>query len=83
VGNAIDPGAKRASGVVEGEAAPHRKVDFLQQVAALLGIGFIGFGEPVECWAEMDCCVVVEAILGRYGIHGRLDFTHIKVVGED
>src|ERR1700694_460274 len=42
VGNTIGPGAKRAPVIESGEAAPEGKVEFLQQVAALLRIEFVG-----------------------------------------
>jgi hypothetical protein len=77
VGNTMGPGAKGAPVVISGEAAPEGKVEFLQQVAALLRIEFVGCCEPIQGSAKLDCCVVVKSILARCRRHSRLDSAHI------
>ena len=78
VGDSIGPGAEGAPVVECGETAPERKVEFLKEVAALLGVEFVGGREPIQRPAKLDCCVAVKGILARCRRHGRLDSAHIK-----
>jgi hypothetical protein len=48
VSDAINPGAQTATPIESREASPEGDVDFLQQVAPPVGIGFIAPGEAAE-----------------------------------
>jgi hypothetical protein len=40
-------------------------MDVLDQVAALLRVSFVGYGQPFECGPELSHCVPVQVILIR------------------
>jgi len=61
--HAVDPGSQRTSLVEIGEAAPEMKMDFLQQIAARLGIKLIRPRQPVERGAVSQCSLLVQRIL--------------------
>lgn len=52
VGDPVDPGAQRAATVEARQAVPHLGVDVLLEVAAALGVGLVGAGEPGDGRAE-------------------------------
>jgi hypothetical protein len=71
VGHAIHPCSQRASRLIALEAAPERHVDFLNQVAPLLGVGFMSPTETLQRRAVRAGGVLVKHVLLR---------SHVKVV---
>ena len=50
--DAIHPGAQRTLGVESLKAPPQRQMDFLQKIAALIGVHFIATRETAKGRAE-------------------------------
>jgi hypothetical protein len=48
VRNAINPSAERASGIEPRKAPPQLKMNLLNEITALLRIGFISMREPLD-----------------------------------
>lgn len=75
--NAIDPGSQGAAPVETFEAAPQGEVNFLEQVAPILGIGFVSPREPLERGTERGGGLAVKVLLTLLhiqGSHRRPDF---------
>lgn len=77
MGHPIDPGAQRATRIPARETAPKGEVDFLQQVAAMVGVRLVGAGEAFEGGAVCGGGFAVSVVLGSFhnqGSHVRRRF---------
>jgi len=65
VRHTIRPGSQRTPPVEEFEAAPQSEMNFLNEIAALVPIGLISVGKPVEGRAERCRCFAIEVVLAH------------------
>ena len=65
VGYAVDPCPKRASPLESRKASPQRDVNLLQQVAALIGVGLMGTGEPSERRTMLGGDLLIQVVLAQ------------------
>ena len=54
VGYSVDPGPQRALSIKGAEAAPDGEANVLQQIAADIGIGFVGNGKAAKCRPKLS-----------------------------
>jgi hypothetical protein len=68
VGDAMGPGPEGTAGFVLLQAPPELEVDLLGEVAALVGVGFVGGGDAGQGWAVLLGGFLVEGVL--IGVRG-------------
>jgi hypothetical protein len=78
VGDAVDPSPQGAAGIVVQKAPPQLKMDVLDQVPPLVGIGFVGPGEPREWRSVAFRRLPIQGILLRRPGCDVLSSSHIQ-----
>ena len=73
----IDPGSQRASRIEASKTAPQREMNFLYEVAALVGVRLIGPRQALQCRGILGCSLSPVVLLSALCAHL---FPTLKVV---